>query len=136
MSLSNIAVVHKALEAFQTGVLEGVETYIASDYLNHRALDAAEGHGAEEFKASVQWVHGAFSELNVEVREILCTGERVVARVLLSGRHTGDYLDFTPTRKQFFSEQVHFFRVRKGRIVEHHMLHDDLGAMAQLGLFP
>ncbi|MER3480177.1 MAG: ester cyclase [Meiothermus sp.] len=136
MSLNNIAVVQKAFEAFQTGCLEGAEAYIASDYLNHRALDSADGHGAEEFKASVQWVRRAFSDLNIEVKELLCTGERVVARVLVSGRHTGDYLDFAPTGKRFFSEHVHFFRIRDGKVIEHHMLRDDLGAMTQLGLFP
>lgn len=136
MRLSNIAVVHKAFEAFQTGCLDLAEKYIASDYLNHRAPDAADGYGAEEFKASVAWVRGAFSELNLEVKEILCTGERVVARVLVSGLHTGDYLDFAPTGKRFFAEHVHFFRIREGKVVEHHMVRDDLGAMAQLGLFP
>jgi len=136
MSLSNIAVVHKAFQAFQSGCLEQAEDYIASDYLNHAAPDASEGQGAEEFKASVQWVRGAFSELELEVKELLCTGERVVARVLVSGRHTGDYLDFAPTGKRFFTEHVHFFRIRQGKVVEHHMLRDDLGAMTQLGLYP
>lgn len=136
MSPDDLAAVHQAFRAFETGCLEGVERYMASDYLNYQDPDAAYGHGAAEFKASVEWVRGAFSDLRIEVKELLCVGDRVVARVGVSGRHTGDYLEYAPTGRQFFTEHVHFFRLRDGKIIEHHMLRDDLRVMTQLGLFP
>lgn len=136
MSLSNIAVVQKVFEAFQTGVLEGIEAYMASDYLNHASPDSGCGQGAEEFKASVEWVRSAFSELEIEVKELLCAADRVVARVVVNGRHTGDYLDFASTGRRVFAEHVHFFRVREGKIVEHRMVSDRLGALMRLGLYP
>jgi predicted ester cyclase len=60
----------------------------------------------------------AFTDRHYEVDEILALGEKVVARIVLTGTHTGTFAGNPPTGKSVRITQFREFRVVDGRIAE------------------
>jgi predicted ester cyclase len=40
------------------------------------------------------------------------------------------------THKRFETQQIHWYKLRDGKVVDHYATRDDLGMMKQLGLLP
>ena len=81
-------------------------------------------------------LHETFSDLRFEVHEEVAEGDRVVQRAVMSGRHTGPMMGRQPTGGEFAVRHTYSWRVADGRIAEHWGVRDDVGLLAQLGLFP
>ncbi|QBD83142.1 ester cyclase [Ktedonosporobacter rubrisoli] len=137
MSEQNIHVIQQLFEAFNTGDFTLAEAVIAPEYLNHEALDdeeeRAQRRGPEELAASIKWLRDAFSDLHFEIQEVIAAGEKVVVRALMTGKHTGPFMQVAPTGKNISSEQVHLFRLIDGKVAEHRARRDDLGMLLQIG---
>jgi len=98
----------------------------------------AHGHrlGPEGLKVTVRWLRDAFSDLHYTIEDEIASGDKVVVRVISSGRHTGEFIGFKPTGKKFEAQQIHIYRIADGRIIEHWSSRDDLSQGIQLGLIP
>jgi predicted ester cyclase len=72
--------------------------------------------------------------MRFEVEDEICEGDKVVARVIMHGRHLGEFLGKKPTGKGFATKQIHIWRIEDGKLVEHWSVRDDLGQALQLGL--
>ena len=88
----------------------------------------AHGHrlGPEGLKVTVRWLRDAFSDLHYTIEDEIASGDKVVVRVISSGRHTGEFIGFKPTGKKFEAQQIHIYRIADGRIIEHWSSRDDL----------
>lgn len=76
----------------------------------------------------------AFGELRLAPQELIAEDDRVVARLTVSGRHTGTHPRMpSPTNRTFSVEQIWIFTVSEGRISEIRAVSDRLGMFAQLG---
>jgi predicted ester cyclase len=60
----------------------------------------------------------AFTDRHYAVDEILAQGEKVVARILIQGMHTGTFAGHSPTGKSVKVTQFREFRVVDGEIIE------------------
>ena len=60
----------------------------------------------------------------------------VAARLIISGRHAGEFLGVPPTDSQVTFQSHELFRVDDGRLVEQWVVMDVLGLMQQLGAIP
>jgi len=104
------------------------------------------GEGPAAFHASAQWLRSAFSDLAFTVRDAAVDTDIVVLHVTMSGRHTGDFVTYTPaatvervfapTGKAFEVTQTHWQRIRDGKVVEHWANRDDQGMALQAGWVP
>jgi nogalonic acid methyl ester cyclase / aklanonic acid methyl ester cyclase len=134
----NTNIIRKAFDAFNIGYLDNTEEFISSDYINHEALDdsgdRANLNGPDEFRNSVRLLRNAFSDLHFEEKEIISTEDKVVARVIMSGRHVNDFMGSPPTQRKFSAQQIHIFHIAGSKIIEHRAVRDDLSMMLQLGL--
>jgi predicted ester cyclase len=72
--------------------------------------------------------------MRFEVEDEICEHDKVVARVVMHGRHVGEFLGKEPTGKEFDAKQIHIWRLEDGRVIEHWSVRDDLGQALQLGL--
>jgi nogalonic acid methyl ester cyclase / aklanonic acid methyl ester cyclase len=134
----NTNIIRKAFDAFNIGYLDNIEEFISSDYINHEALDdsgdRANLNGPGEFRNSVRLLRNAFADLHFEEKEIITTEDKVVARVIMSGRHVNDFMGSPPTQRKFSAQQIHIFHIAGSKIIEHRAVRDDLSMMLQLGL--
>jgi predicted ester cyclase len=138
---NNKAVAIRSFRLIETGDPAVAESIVAADFHNREAEDDVDEPdrrlpGQAGFLATSEWLRSAFSDLRFEESEALAEGDRVVVRVMMTGRHTGLFQGIAPTQKVIRQHQVHLFRIRAGRIVEHLAQRDDLGLLLQIGWHP
>lgn len=78
----------------------------------------------------------AFSDRDFEVQDLIAEGDRVTARTIWRGTHSGEFQGVPPTGKQIAISAFIVERIRDGKMVEHWGLFDQLSVMQQLGLVP
>jgi nogalonic acid methyl ester cyclase/aklanonic acid methyl ester cyclase len=130
-----IANARRIFKAFETGDVSDAADYLHAEYFNRESDDRTNTRGPDELAHSVAWLRGAFSELKFAEQDVVAAGDKVVMRVVMSGRHTGDFIGHAATGRRFAAEQVHLFTLWNGKILSHHAVRDDLAMHRQLGLF-
>ena len=114
--------------------LEAADELIAEDAVNYDTGLAPLPFGPEEMKGTVRLVTAAFPDNRHEVEDVFAEGEQVMARVRLTGTHEGPFVGIPPTGSRIEIGEIHVYRLRSGRAVEHRVGRDDPGAMRQLGV--
>jgi predicted ester cyclase len=134
MSEENKRIARQVLEElFEKGNLAAADELIHPDFINHEA-PPDNPQGPDGLKETVSWLRGLWGPMRAEIEDEICEGDKVVARVIIHGRHVGEFLGRAPTGKEFAAEHIHIWRVDDGRVVEHWSVRDDLGQALQLGL--
>lgn len=134
MATPNAGLVRRCFdEIWNEGRLELIEDIIAPDFINF-----GRQRGQDGLKVIVAVWRTAFPDLHIRVEEELVANDRVMVRVTCSGTHRAELRHLTmgvipATGKYFSVEQIHIFRIRNDRIVEHRACRDDLGMLQQLG---
>jgi len=78
----------------------------------------------------------AYPDLHLTVEDLIGEGDKVVARIVCSGTHLGDYMGLAPTGKSIAYEEIFIFRFDDGRVVETWGVVDVYSQMKQLGVIP
>ena len=120
-------------ELFERGNLDAAEELIHPDFVNHEA-PPSNPQGPEGLKETVSWLRGLWGPMRFDIEDEVCQGDKVVARVLVHGRHVGEFLGKPPTGKEFAVEQIHIWRIEDDKVIEHWSVRNDLGQALQLGL--
>jgi predicted ester cyclase len=76
----------------------------------------------------------AFPDLHLNVEDLIGEGDKVVARIVVTGTHLGDYMGVEPTGKSIAYDEIFIFRFANGRVVETWGVVDVLSQMKQLGV--
>ncbi len=130
----NKAILRQAYEeAFNQKNLDALDELVASDITDHNPIPG-QPPGIEGVKQVFSSMHTAFPDLHVNVEEMVAEGEKVVARVIMSGTHQGEFMGIAPTGNQMTITGIDIVRITEGKIVEHWGNFDDLGMMQQLGV--
>jgi steroid delta-isomerase-like uncharacterized protein len=106
-------------------------TVLSPDYVEHLNPN---GSGLDGFERFAKGLVGAFPDLLVQVEETIAAGDRVVARVTVSGTHAGEFMGHPPTGRKFTMAGVDIFALEGGRIAGRWNYRDLLGMLGQLGL--
>ena len=86
-------------------------------------------------KAWIGPFRNSFTDLDMEIVELVAEGQTVAARFVCSGTHSGDWLGHPATGRQFRRvPEVYFFEFKDGRISKAWGLEDTYRRLRQLGL--
>lgn len=113
-----------------------------------RFVDEAVNGGRDEVidelfsPAMTTWVRdwfgafrGSFPDMQMELRELLAEGNKVVARLACSATHLGEWRGHPPTGRRFERvDKVYFFTFDGDRIASVWGIEDTLDRFQQLGL--
>ena len=131
----NKTVVRRIYEELWDGRrLEVADELIAEGGLNYDTGLVAGPFGPEEMKGTVRMVTAAFPDNRHAVEDVFAEGDKVVARVTLTGTHGGTFMGIPPTGRRISVQEIHVYGLRDGKVVEHRVGRDDLGALRQLGV--
>lgn len=131
----NKAIVRRIYEELWDGRnLRVADELIAEGGFNYDTGLTAHPFGPEEMKGTVRMVTAAFPDNRHEVQDVFAEGDQVMARVKLTGTHEGEFMGIPPTGRRIEVNEIHVYRLRDGKAVEHRVGRDDLGAMRQLGV--
>ena len=92
--------------------------------------------GADVLKQVWAVLLRAFPDLHLTVEDLIGEEDKVVARIVVTGTHLGDYMGIEPTGKSIAYEEIFIFRFANGRVVETWGVVDAFSQMKQLGVIP
>jgi steroid delta-isomerase-like uncharacterized protein len=121
-------------EVWNKGNVHVLDELLSPDYINHTPSTPNPPRGAIGLKPIVIAIRKGFPDLHFEIKEIISTPERVVARVVMTGTHTDTLFSIPPTGKHITVNQINIERIENGKIVEHWRVTDELTMMKQLGV--
>jgi predicted ester cyclase len=115
-------------EVIAQGNRASFEAIIGDDFVNHSAPAGAEGM----WNTFQNVLRPALSELQVQIHEQLCDGDKVTTRKSITGRHTGPLLGIAPTGRQIVIDVIDIVRIQDGRYAEHWGINSLPAVLAQL----
>ena len=128
-STSGSALYNRFLTAFNAGDLTAVATVIAPDFEDHHpGFDIS---GVDSYLAALRNAHETL-QIQGELLEVLESGDRVVTRVRLTGKHVGSVLGVEPTGRDVAWETTEVWRVADGAFAERWAVDDLLGLRTQI----
>lgn len=127
-------VVRRVVSAWNTGDPAFVHRYYADDF----AFESSTGEVTDRagYRDVVTGVQDAFDDLEVETQYLVAEKDRVIARVVLSGIHAGEFRGVAATGETVEFDSAFCYRVADGEIVHEEHLTDNLGLLEQLGAAP
>ena len=132
----NKAVVRRFYEeVFNQKNLDALDELCTADCIDHNPMPE-QGPGLEGVKHVFKLFCTAFSDLQIQVEDMIAEGDKVVASMTGRGTHTGDLMGIAPTGKEITITGIDIFRITNGKVVERWGNSDDLGMMQQLGVIP
>ena len=97
-------------EGFTLGRLEVVDECIAPDGIDRHEFDPGDDFPAH-LKRTITMLRSAFPDLTMTVADIVGEGDRVAARVILAGTHTGEpFFGIPAAGRAVEVEQFHFMQ--------------------------
>ena len=119
-----------AEEVVQNGNFAVLDELVAPNFVDHNP-GPGQAPGAEGIKQFFTAMHAAVSDLRVSVEQILAEGDKVVAHVSISGKHTGELMGIPPSGKEVVMRVSDLVRIENGQVVERWGVEDMSGFVAQ-----
>jgi predicted ester cyclase len=88
--------------------------------------------GREGLREGMRRAGAGVSDATFEIHDLIAEGDRVVARLTSSARHTGMFMGLEPTGNRYSIDEIHIFRISGGQLVEHWHAFDTMDLMRQL----
>jgi len=92
--------------------------------------------GAEVLKHVWAVLLRAFPDLHLTVEDLIGEEDKVVARIVVTGTHLGEYMGMEPAGKSIAYDEIFIFRFVAGRVAQTWGVVDIFSQMRQLGLIP
>jgi steroid delta-isomerase-like uncharacterized protein len=128
-------------QVFNERDLHYAEGSIAENVVERNPLDPRMGNGKSAAIATLQAVLDNTPDLNVEILDMVATGDKIAIRARFSGTDSGKGwgapMGAPSTGKSFSVEGIDVVSIDdEGRFIEHYGLFDVPTMMQQLGLMP
>src|SRR5262245_36297884 len=134
---ANKALVRRLFEdGFNAGNLEVVDELVTPDVVTHNPLILDAPTGPDSVRGAIEMLHRAFSDLHVEVLDMIAEGDRVAVFLRISGTNTGDYRRGGATQRRASMRAFFIWRIADGRLAENWGVADRFDFLQQLGMIP
>jgi predicted ester cyclase len=80
--------------------------------------------------------YSAFSDANVEVLDLIESGDKLATRILIKGRHTGEFMGVPASGNDVQLPITTILTMRDSKCVERWSTADMFGLMIQIGAIP
>jgi steroid delta-isomerase-like uncharacterized protein len=121
-------------EIFERGQATAVDDLATEDFTTHTGRGPQVGRDA--LRTTIARVSPALEAVRFTIDDILAEGDRVAVRLTASARQVGEFMGMPPSGKSYTVEEIHWFRVKDGKVAEHWHQFDQVGLMTQLGAMP
>ncbi|MFD5828480.1 ester cyclase [Lentzea sp. NPDC060358] len=124
--------VRRFYAAMSTGVVSAAGDYLADDWRDI-PLPPGTPAGIDGYLGTVAFLRSAFPDLDVQIEDLVVSGERVAVRVLATGTHRGEILGIAPTGRTVAFRAFDFHQIADGKIAGTWHLEDFFALRHQLG---
>jgi steroid delta-isomerase-like uncharacterized protein len=123
-------------DVIATGDVDRADELLAEDLVEHERGFPGSPPGRDGFKHFVRYMRAGFPDLQVHIEDMTADGDKVWARVRLTGTHQGEFMGVPPTGNRIEFDVIDIGRFADGKGVEHWGVGDAMGMMIQLGAIP
>jgi steroid delta-isomerase-like uncharacterized protein len=109
-----------------------IDKYMAEDFVEHEEIPGMD-HTRETPRQLFKMMQAAFTDLHVDVHDVLQDGDKAVARVSFVGTHTGEFMGVPASGNPVHIDAIDIVQFRGDQCVAHWGTMDMAGAMAQMG---
>jgi len=132
MSEKNKALTIRILqEVFSKGNLEPLASVISEKIVIHDT--DKELVGLTQLRQGILALRVAFPDLQYKIEDLLCDGDKVIARCKGTGSHQGVFRNIAPTGKKMSYTVIFIWRFLDDKLAEHWSVSDVYGMLQQLG---
>jgi len=107
-----------------------VDRLFDQSYRQHTPM--ARDQPAKAFKGFAMAMFKAFPDVKATYTPMVAQGDRITFTGTVSGTHKGPFFGMPATGKRIRWTEMHIFRVRAGRVVEHWVQADMFGIVQQI----
>ena len=129
----NKAIVRRYQDIYNSNNLDELDTVMAVDVLTPKIIPGMP-QGLEGAKAVHRLSIAGMTDFYTEIQDLVAEEDKVVARVLITGIHTGDFFGIPATGKRVEFSGMYMVRIANGKIVEHWGEEDGVSLLTQLGV--
>jgi steroid delta-isomerase-like uncharacterized protein len=126
-------------EVINKGRLELIPELYSPDYVDHTAPPGAPTGGSvfDQVAAIPKMFRGAFPDVHFTINDMVEDGDWVATRVTGEAQHLGrPFMGMPPTGRRVVWSSLGFFRMKRGKIIEHYGQPDLNGLREQLAMKP
>ena len=118
---SNKAVVARFNKEFiEKGNLQVLDELIAPDFVNRSAAVLGIPAGVEGIRDYIiDVLHKAFTDIKVEIYDMIAEGDTVVTRKAIIGTQTGEFMGKPATGKRVTMHAIDIVKLKNGKYTEH-----------------
>ena len=128
----NKDIVRRYQEAYNTANYDALDAVVAVDVLTPNMIPSMP-RGLEGAKLVHQKTLIGMPDYHTSIEDLIAEGDKVVARVTMTGTHTGDFYGIPPTGRRVNLTAIYIIRIADGKIVEHWGEEDGVTVLKQLG---
>ena len=128
----NKNIVRRYQEIYNSNNLDALTEVVSEDLLTPRIMPGIP-QGIEGAKAAHQIMLAGFPDYQTVIDDLIAEGDKVAARITMSGTHTGSFMGIPPTGKFISFTGMYIVRIADGKVVEHWGEEDSVSLLQQLG---
>jgi len=129
MSNENIEIARSYLfDVWNAKKKDKIKDLIADNFVDHH-YPPGYPPGPEGAIKWVDYVTGAFPDINCGIEDIIAEGDKVVVRYILSGTHVGEFAGIPATNKKVSVAAVSIYYMENGKIAESWVISGLIGAI-------
>lgn len=134
--MDHATTIRRFYDLINAGDVDGFGRELAADFVEHEELPGypTTKDGVIEYFRTLL---AAFPDLRMTAQDVIVSGDKAVARLLVTGTHQGPFMEMAATGKRIEVKLIDIIRFGEdGRAREHWGLIDQLAMMQQLGAIP
>ena len=128
----NKKIVHRYQEIYNSNDLDSLTEVVSEDLLTPKIMPGIPT-GIEGAKAAHRIMLAGFPDYQTIIDDLLAEGDKVAARITMSGTNTGSFMGIPLTGKRVSFTGIYIARIANGKIVEHWGEEDSVSLLQQLG---
>jgi steroid delta-isomerase-like uncharacterized protein len=110
-----------------------VGEFLAEGYMDHNPAIPDLPAGREGVEHANLLLYAAFTDVTHVIQDQIAEGDKVMTRLVVRGKFTGEFLGFPPTGQVVEIEGAAVHRIADGKLVEHWAHVDMADFMRQIG---
>jgi steroid delta-isomerase-like uncharacterized protein len=129
----NIEHTEQQVAALNARDFDGYLSRVDDSYVGQSETAPAPILGREGVRQNLETIFRAFPDLQLEIEQIIASGDSVVARIRMKGTHKGSFAGIAPTNKSIILEACNVVEIRNGKTIRGRLYADNAKLFQQLG---
>lgn len=122
-------------DVLNNGALELLDDIMSGDFIDHNA-GPGQLRGIGAFKDFLKRITTAFPDLQIKIEDVLADGNKVTARLSITGTQTGPLGTIPASNIKANWTGIDILEIENGKIISRWSERNLLGLMKQIGVIP